>query len=170
MPNLVENPLHDPGLENLAKWALLQEPKKLADTFAHLANEEDEIAVRWISRLYRDGMTLAWRTALDKLVRRVDLVHHYRLNREKGRFELELREWGRIYPEPDSPLFPNLETVYAWIVMRLVNAGLDKKLKQCDSSNCDNFHFRRGKWCDDVCGTRERVRKSRKLKKQGQML
>jgi len=130
MPNLVENPLHDPGQEDLAKWALLQEPTKLAEIFAHLANEEDEIALRWISRLHRDGMTLTWQSALDKLVRRVDLVHNYRLNRETGMFQLELREWGQIYPERDDPLFPNLETVFAWIVMRLVNAGLDKKLKQ----------------------------------------
>ena len=170
MPDLIENPLHGPDLDLLAKWALLQEPRELAADFARRANEGDKTAMRWISRIYKDGMTISWLGALDKLVRKVDLVHNYRLNKESGTFELELREWGRIYPIADEPLFPNLETIYAYIVMRLVNAGIDKKVKQCEAPDCNNYHFKRGKWCYKDCGSRVRVRNSRKRKKEAQML
>ena len=170
MPDLLENPLHDPELEKLAKWALLQEPRKLAAEFARRANDGDKTAKRWISRLYRDGMILTWQSSVDRLVRKVDLVHNYRLNKESGTFQLVLREWGQIYPVPDSPLFPDVETVYAWIVMRLVNAGIDGAVKRCEADDCRKYHFRRGKWCDDGCGTRIRQRDKRKRDKEAGMI
>jgi hypothetical protein len=170
MPNLVENPLHDPALEQLAKWALLQEPHRLAAEFARRANGGDKRAKRWISRLYLDGMTLTWQSSVDRLVRKVDLVHNYKLNKEGGTFQLVLREWGRIHPVPDESLFPSVETVYAWIVMRLVNAGLDTKVKQCAAPDCCDFHFKRGKWCYKDCGSRIRVREKRKRDREAGML
>ena len=170
MPNLIENPLPDEDHEPLAKWALLQEPLALADEFARRANENDKVAKRWISRLYREGMTLSWQGAVDKLVRRVGLIHNYRLNKESGKYDLVLREWGQIHPVPDAPLFPNVETVYAWIVMRLVNAELDRKLKKCEATSCENFHFRRGRWCSNRCGGRMRQQEKRKRDKEAGML
>lgn len=166
----MKNPLQDQDYELLARQAWLMEPRELADEFARMANSGDEIAKRWMFRLYRYGMTPIWLSAVDKLVRRVDLVHNYRLNRETQTFELQLRPWGRISPVKDPSLFPHAEVVFGWILMRLVNAGLDEAVKRCAASDCRKYHFRRGKWCSDTCGSRMRLRKKRRIDKQRQML
>jgi len=45
-----------------------------------------------------------------------------------------------------------------------------EKLKECAAKDCENLHFRRGKWCSDRCGGRQRVRDKRKRDKQRQMI
>ena len=62
------------------------------------------------------------------------------------------------------------DAAMALIVSTLLEAGKLNNVKRCESKDCRQFHVRRGKWCSDGCGSRERLRKKRKLDRERQML
>jgi hypothetical protein len=164
----------------LARKALLLDTRELGEEIVSLANSGDAMALRWIRRLFRYGVTPTMLNMIDRIVREVDLVHNYRLNPDNSKFDLELRVWGRVQPVPDQPLFPNMETVFCWILMRLVNDEIADTLTRClapasksKDKACNNYFFARPNraWCSKTCGSRVRAaKKRRKDRLRGAML
>lgn len=171
--NSEENPLPSLNEELFGRTAVFGTEAEVADSLARFANHDrnhHNCAWIWLRRIEKDGRSVTWMTAIDYEVRDVEITYTYRLDANAESFELRARPWGRIYPKVDKPMFKTIEQACAFALMRLLNAGLDRRLQRCAATDCDNFHFRRGKWCSSNCGVRMRQRKKRKLDKERQML
>ncbi len=167
-----EKALQDDDL--LARKALLLGTRQLANEFAELANLGDRLARRWVFRLHRYGTTLALLSMVDKIVCRVEAISTYQLDKETGKFVMSWDVWSNSLKE--KPIFPNRETIFAWIVMRLINDDIAETLKLCEARAagqshmtdskahmCPNYFFGRPNkhWCSKKCGSRMRVAKIR---------
>ncbi len=127
---------------------------RIARALAGAANAGDEVALRWISRMERYGVTSSLLSDLCDAVRCVDVEYRPEFDRKGRRLY-----WARKF----SGMLSH-DAVIALFVMTVVNNGLADKLMRCQSKDCRNYQFRdtRSKWCSDRCGTRERVRAKRK--------
>lgn len=94
----------------------------------------------------------------------IDEINDMLVNVKKGVLVQKNAETGQIEIHDvwsiDAPPTPMEGTALAFI--RHLQTGSFDKLKQCISEDCSNYHFRRGKWCSDRCGSRQRQRRWRK--------
>ena len=162
------NPLSDDDVaKSLGQFLHVANNEEMFDGFANRDKELSEfsrVVRRWFVRLQRyDGVTKSLvgelNSYMDTVPSRAVLVF------DKKNKVLRLT----LGPLDDSDATVSLgETAY--VFCELLQRGCLDKLKKCEASDCDNFHVRRGKWCDDGCGSRERQRDKRKRDKERQML
>ena len=124
--------------------------------------------------MHRYGTTLALLSMVDRIVRRVEAVSTYQLDRGTGKFVASWDFWaGSI----KTPIFPNRETIFAWIVMRIINDDIAGTVKRCKAplakqkrvkrdanATCPNYFFGLSNrhYCSKTCGTRVRVATKRR--------
>lgn len=166
---MLKDPLLGRHEGRLAAAALTCNARELALVLVTWANDGEEHATLWAERLTKHGIE-PWLEQIDSYVRDVELVHTYSLNRETKQFEISYRPWREISPTVDFLQYPDAPTAFAWIVMKINNAGLDGVVKRCEAKDCENFHVRKGRWCSDACGSRMRVSKKRERDRKRQML
>ena len=120
-------------------------------------------AASWIHRLHRYGIT----EALAK-----DLNVYLKNSPSSAWLEFDSNTKTVDWAHGQLLKFDDLRPVdaFAYVFCRVLERGHFKNLKRCAANDCRKYHVRRGKWCDDGCGSRERQRKMRRLKREGQML
>ena len=159
----------------LARKSLLLNTHDLANELADLANSGDELAHRWIYRLHKYGTTRPVLSMVNPLVRKVEAVSTYQLDKETGKFVASWDVWSKSLKE--KPIFPSRETIFAWIVMRIINDDIAGKVKRCKAplakqkrmardpdATCPNYFFGLSNrhYCSKTCGTRVRVANRRR--------
>ena len=175
----MKNPLH--YFDN--RYASEQAEEIIEDTLIlmmFLANEDGdsprlvdgdfdrrEIAVKvrsWTGRLHRYGVTKGLVKELNECMLG-DMAESY--------FKFDIDELVlRVKFIPFADAFGRRRGVgrIAYIFCEMLQRGNFRNLKRCEADGCSKYHVRRGIWCSDACGSRERQRKMRRLKREGQML
>ncbi len=149
-------PLQDRPPVSLGIQTVFSSGEQLADELAAAANDGDELALRWISRLERYGVTDSLLNDLQAIAADIQIVTRPDLDKESRRFY-----WRRDFPGDGS--IPNLEAAYALMVITVINKGLVDRLKRCRLKKCRKYYFGdpRATWCSDSCGSLYRVTKKR---------
>ncbi len=132
------------------------------ERFVAAANAGDDLANYFLHCLLKDGVTAPLVEVINGRLASVRKGVHVRENRKTGRIETH-DVWLLDHP-------PTGAEGVTLAFVEFLKTGAFQKLKVCSADDCNNYHFRRGKWCSDTCGGRQRVRKKRKLDKQRQML
>lgn len=150
-------PLHGYSPAGLVVAATFWDKTRLADELADAGNSGDELALQWISRLQRYGVTSSLLTDLHTITRDIRIPTRPHLDRDKGKFF-----WQRELL-PDDDAIPNHEAAYALLVITLVNSGLIDRLQRCALKRCHRYFFGdpRSRWCSHTCGSYYRVYKDR---------
>ena len=163
-------------VSNAGHLAMMTAPEWLADDLVAEANTGDKLALFWVSRIVsarerRNSMLqkkalVAIYADVAKLVGGITGKSIYLMNARTGE-----NGWKYLAPEDDS--FPNMETVRALRVARIIGANLMKGVKRCvqeeckngNKARCPNFFFsvRRREYCmkEECERNRERTRKAR---------
>ncbi len=133
-----------------------------AADFVSFANHGDANARRFLQRIIRYGVT-------EKLVEEINS----RLTRIRMGLQVQLspdmRRVEKVHVWPFD-IVPTADEGLTLAMVEFIRADTLDKLKECAAEDCENLHFRRGKWCSDRCGGRQRVRDKRKRDKERQML
>ncbi len=131
------------------------------EDFVTCANEGDPRAKELLQTLLKYGPTPE---LVDKLNAGIDGVRmgiEVRLNSENA-------EVAKDYIWlPDHPPTGDEGLILAFI--EFLSSGAFRKLKVCAANDCENYHFRRGKWCSNTCGSRSRVQAMRKRNRGGNL-
>ena len=133
-----------------------------AELFVADANSGGDTARYLLDRLLTEGITESFVRDINNRLKEVRKGVLVQKSGTAGR--IEIRDVWTIRTTPAGAPAVTLAFVH------LLNGGAFEKLKACDADDCSNYHFRRGKWCSDTCGSRMRGKTKRKLDKQRQML
>ena len=157
------------------------DPVNIGAALVNAANEGDEIALRWISRLTTKGVTASLLKDVQRMVRRLDAEAVLMLDKESKSFEWKL--------QVDDGVFANREILLAYAVAWIITADRVSSLTKCalpdeirklarsypflrdrikaGAFDCDNYVFSYGKkiYCSGRCSSRYRVTKDRASKK-----
>lgn len=133
-----------------------------AADFVSFANQGDPNARRFLQRIIRYGVTEKLVEEINSRLTRIRMGLRVQLSPDMKRVEKEY-----VWP---SDVVPNADEGLTLAMVEFIRTDALEKLKECAAKDCENLHFRRGKWCSDRCGGRQRVRDKRKRDKQRQML
>ncbi len=133
-----------------------------AADFVSFANQGDISARRFLQRIIRYGVTKKLVEEINSRLTRIRMALQVQLSPDMKRVEKEYVWPFDIVPTADEGLI--------LAMVEFIRADALEKLKECAAEDCENLHFRRGKWCSDRCGGRQRVRDKRKRDKERQML
>lgn len=133
-----------------------------AADFVSFANHGDVSARRFLQRIKRYGVTENLVKEINSRLAEIRTGPRVQLSPDMERVEKQNVWLNDHVPTADEGL--------TLAMVEFIMTDAFEKLKECAAEDCENLHFRRGKWCSDTCGGRQRVRKKRKLDKQRQML
>jgi hypothetical protein len=144
-----------------------------------LANQGDELALHWIGRLVKRkelGRALVLEAAeaagtvkalmSPHVPKRGTKFHFlYSFVDEADKVAATMRELGRSQEEADRAA---KTPIYALAFLRLVEAGLHRRIKRCQLAECGKLFFgdTRAVWCSSTCGSKYRVRDKRTRDRQ----
>ena len=158
-------PLHERATGLLGKQTQFSSATQIADELAEAANDGDELALRWIARIERYGVTLPLLRDLETAATDVQIVTRVYLNQKLRRFE-----WVKEFA--DDKAVPTLEAAYALMLITVIGTGLVDRLKRCRLKKCRKYFFGdpRATWCSETCGSLYRVTKKRNPAKARRMI
>ena len=133
-----------------------------AADFVSFANHGDANARRFLQRIIRYGVTQKLVEEINSRLTRIRMGLQVQLSPDMKRVEKE-----HVWP---FDIVPTADEGLTLAMVEFIRADALEKLKECAAEDCENLHFRRGKWCSDRCGGRQRVRDKRKRDKERQML
>lgn len=130
-------------------------PEEVAAQFVARANAGDRTAAMWIERLLSDRRGTAAALADTEAI---DLQMFPML---KGSRVV----WGYSYPPRQQY---HHESLYPWALVRVFQAGLERRIKRCAANDCRKVFFGdvRARWCSPTCGSKFRVRAKRRRDRQ----
>ena len=130
-------------------------PKRIVDTIGFYR--------RWVQRIHRYGKTKRIFDDLNKALGRLTVSATMEFDPKTSEVSWRIGNITR------GAKFERSDLVAFFVAILLESGALDS-LKRCVAHGCPNFHVRRGIWCSDNCGSRERQRDKRKRDKLRQML
>ena len=131
-----------------------------AADFVSFANQGDISARRFLQRIRRYGVTENLVKEINSRLAGIRTGLQVQLSPNMERLEKQNNWLGDYVPTADEGL--------TLAMVEFIRTNALEKLKECAAGDCENLHFRRGKWCSDRCGGRQRVRDKRKRDKQNE--
>ena len=149
----------------LGVWTMHMPERKVAEALVKFGNGGSEIAMGWVKRLERHGVTDTLASEVDRIVRTVKFHAYLKLDHETGRFE----------PQFETPLAESMsddKALFAMMVARLVNSEWAYNIKRCELEECRTYFVGNAKarYCHDNCGAKVRAREMRKRNRERQMM
>ena len=149
----------------LGVWVMHMPERRVAEALVKFANGGSEIAMGWVKRLERYGVTDTLVSEVDRIVRNVKFRSYLKLNHESGRFETQ-------FETPLAQSMSDDKALFAMMVARLVNSEWADNIKRCELQECGTYFVGNAKarYCHDNCGAIVRARKMREKQKYRQAM
>ena len=149
-------------------------PRQLARNLENLATAGDPMALMFMRRLYKYGVTVGLQNDIDSAVSNVCVFALPEIDRKTRKFKW--RFGSDVYPQGwinHPAFFQCASDAFYFVLMRLLDAGIEK-VERCGAPapldhayqksqrKCKNYYFVRSnkRWCSARCGVRVSTRAS----------
>lgn len=164
---MLEKPLQESSGDAIVADLLSGGLKHLMADIADAANNDDEIAKRFLDRMWQDGVTDQFALELERNTRDIRVPRTAKWDRKARKY----------YWQPQWVVNRRVtrKAAYSMILIYVINANKADQIRRCKAetvaldkpAHCENYYFGAAnkQWCSDRCGSRVRVRAKRKKDK-----